>query len=59
MDLVFEELFETKKDIFQQIMKIAYDEKHKFLFLNVPTQRLFKNFDELIINDDEDDWVED
>ena len=58
MELVFEELFETKKDIFQSIMKIAYDEKHNFLFLNVPTQRLFKNFDELIINDDED-WVED
>jgi GTPase SAR1 family protein len=52
MELVFEELFETKKDIFQSIMKIAYDEKHNFLFLNVPTQRLFKNFDELIINDD-------
>ena len=45
MELVFEELFETKKNIFQDIMKIAYDEKHNFLFLNVPTQRLFKNFD--------------
>ena len=42
-----------KKNIFQNIMKIAYDEKHNFLFLNVPMQRLFKNFDELIINDEE------
>ena len=55
MELVFEELFETKKNIFQEIMKIAYDEKHNFLFLNVPTQRLFKNFDELIINDGEEE----
>jgi len=55
MELVFEELFETKKNIFQDIMKIAYDEKHNFLFLNVPTQRLFKNFDELIINEEEVD----
>ena len=53
MEIVFDELFETKKNIFQDIMKIAYDEKHNFLFLNVPTQRLFKNFDELIINDEE------
>ena len=36
-------------------MKIAYDAKHNFLFLNIPTQRLFKNFDEIIIKDTDDD----
>ena len=51
MELVFEELFETKKEIFQDIMRMAYDEKHNFLFLNIPSQRLFKNFDELIISE--------
>ena len=52
-ELVFDELFETKKDIALSIMKLAYVDKHNFLFVNVPSQRLFKNFDEIIINNDE------
>jgi hypothetical protein len=53
-ELVFDELFESKKELFLKIMKLTYDnDKHNFLFLNVPNQRLFKNFDEIIINDDE------
>ena len=53
-ELVFEELFESKKDLFLNIMKITYDDdNHNFLFMNVPSQRLFKNFDEIIIKDDE------
>ena len=51
---VFSELLENKKDICLNIMKKTYDEKHSFLFLNVPNQRMFKNFDELIINDNDD-----
>lgn len=51
---VFSELLENKKDICLNIMKKTYDEKHNFLFVNVPSQRMFKNFDELIINDDSD-----
>ena len=54
-ELLFDELFESKKDIALNIMKIAYDTKHNFLFLNIPTQRLFKNFDEIIIKDTDDD----
>ena len=37
------------------IMRLVFDDKHNFLFLNVPSQRMFKIFDELIINDDSDD----
>jgi hypothetical protein len=51
MELVFDELFETKKDIFLDIIRMAFDEKHNFLFLNIPTQRLFKNFDEIVIQE--------
>ncbi len=54
MEIVFTELFETKKDNFMNIMRIAYNENHNFLFLNVPSQRLFKNWDELIIQDESD-----
>ena len=51
-ELIFDELFEIKKDIAADIMKIAYTDKHNFLFMNVPSQRLFKNFDEIIINEE-------
>ncbi len=54
MEIVFEELIENKKDLFVDIMKMTYD-KHNFLFVNVPTQRMFKNWDELIIKENDDD----
>ena len=55
--LVFDELIETKKELFQDVMKISYDEPHNFLFLNINSQRMFKNWDELIFNEDESDSV--
>lgn len=54
MQLVFEELIETKKDIFEDIMKFTYDTKHNFLFVNKESGRMFKNWDELIIKDMDD-----
>jgi hypothetical protein len=54
LESIFDEIVESKKDVFMDIMKIAYDDKHNFLFINVPSQRLFKNFDEIIINEDDD-----
>ena len=53
-EIVFDELFESKKDIVSKIMKIAYTEKHNFLFLNIPSQRLFVNWDEILIKEDEE-----
>ena len=58
LEIVFNELFESKKDMFMDVLRLAFDEKHNFLFLNVPSQRLFKNFDELILKDDSDDEIE-
>jgi hypothetical protein len=54
LELVFHELFETKKNLFLDVMKMAYNDKHNFLFLNVPSQRIFKNWDELIIDEESD-----
>ena len=58
MEIIFDELIESKKDKFEDIMRYAYDEKHNFLFVNIPTQRIFKNFDELIIKNDGEDLDE-
>jgi KaiC/GvpD/RAD55 family RecA-like ATPase len=52
---VFDELIESKKEIFEDIMKIVYDQPHNFLFVNVPSQTMFKNWDEIIINDSDSD----
>lgn len=56
-ELIFDELFELKKTIAADIMKIAYTEKHNFLFMNVPSQRLFKNWDEIVIKDPDDENI--
>lgn len=50
---LFEELFETKKQLAYDILKMAYQDKHDWLLLNVVNQRLFKKFDEIIIHEDE------
>ena len=49
---IFDELIESKKEIFEDIMKIVYDEPHNFLFVNIPSQKMFKNWDEIIIEED-------
>ena len=49
MELIFSELIENKKEHFQKIMNIAYDAHHNFLFVNIPSQRMFKNWDEIVI----------
>jgi hypothetical protein len=46
------EAFEMKKDIAIDIMKIAYQQPHQYLLLNVDNQRLFIGFDELLIKDE-------
>lgn len=49
---LFDELFETKKDLALEIMSIVYDKPHQYLMLNVETQRLYKGFDEIIYKED-------
>ena len=51
-ETLFEELFETKKDDAMEIMNFVYKLPHDYLFLNVDSQRMFKNFDEILIQKD-------
>ena len=46
---LFDELFETNKDLAIDIMNIGYEKPHDYLMLNVDTQRIYKGFDEIII----------
>ena len=50
---VFEELLEQPKETAQKIMNVVYDKKHNFLYLHVETQKMFKNWDEILWRDDE------
>ena len=49
-----EELFETKKDMALEIMKVAYSETkdHPYIMLNVETQKMYRKFDEIIIHEE-------
>lgn len=49
MEILFEELIESKRELFQDIMNLTYDKKHNFLFVNIPSQRMFKNWDEILL----------
>ena len=49
---IFDEIVEDKEmvDIAPQISKLIYDKPYNFMFINTDSQRIFKNFDELIIS---------
>jgi hypothetical protein len=51
---LFDELFEQKKDMALDIMKYVFTKPHDYLMLNVDSQRLYKNFDEIIVKQDEE-----
>ena len=47
---IFDEVVEEKKEVANDISKIVYDKPFNYLFINIDSGRLFKNFDELIIS---------
>jgi len=52
METIFTETLPQYKPISSDIQKIVYDKPHEYLVINTESGRLFKKFDELIINDD-------
>lgn len=51
MTTIFDEVIEYPKEVILPLMKIVYDKPHEYLFVNTDSQRLFKKFDELVVND--------
>jgi AAA+ ATPase superfamily predicted ATPase len=49
----FRELFETKHDMMDQIIKYAYKKLGDYIFLNVDSQRMYQDFDEIVVDDGE------
>lgn len=50
---IFEEAIELEHEFLIPISKLVYDKQYNFLFVNLNSKRLFKNFDEIIISDDD------
>jgi hypothetical protein len=50
MKNILDEVVELEPEVFRQITKMAYTKPHDFLYINHATQRLFHNFDEIIIH---------
>jgi hypothetical protein len=48
---IYDSIYEGKKMNFEEINKLVFDEPYKWLFINVPTQRLFKEWDEILIDE--------
>ena len=48
METIFEEVVESKIDYMNDIVKLVYDKPHQYLFINVDSQNMFKNFDSII-----------
>lgn len=52
---IFEEVAEMPKDIFEEINKIVFDEPHKWVLINQRQKRIYSMFDEIVIDDDDED----
>ena len=50
MEQIFDEVVELPKQYILPLMKLTYDKPHQYLFINTDSQRLFKGFDEIIID---------
>ena len=48
---IFEELVEIDQNTFKKIQKFLFKEPYDFMHLNTKSQRLFSNWDEIIIDD--------
>jgi len=49
LETIFEEHFEHNEDLAKPISKFVFDIPYNFLFINTDSGRMFKNFDEIIL----------
>jgi hypothetical protein len=51
---IADEILESKKEYTDDIAKLIFDKKFKWMFVNINTQRVFDGFNELIFPDDKE-----
>jgi hypothetical protein len=55
---IFNDMVELHKDKFDTIRDIVFDKPYEWCFLSKTNQRIYKGFDEIIIENDDDDDIE-
>ena len=55
---IFNEIIETHKDKFDLIRKLVFNKSYTWLFINMKSQRMFKEWDEIIFDDEDESDVE-
>lgn len=55
---IFEEVAEMPKEIFEHVIKIVFDQPHNWCMINQKYKRVYKMFDEIIIDDEDDEELE-
>lgn len=48
---IYEEQLELTKDTLEKVQKFLYKKPHSFMYINSNSQRLFSNWDEIVINE--------
>ena len=51
MEDIMNEIIEGHKNDIDEIIKLVFDKPYNYLFINTDSQRMFKNFDEIIFSD--------
>ena len=54
-DKIFDELIELHREKFDEIRRLVFDEKYNWMFINLGSQKIYKKFDQLSFNEDEDE----
>lgn len=52
---IFEEVAEMPRDVFEEVIKIVFDEPHSWVMINQRHKRIYKGFDEIVIEDDDEE----
>ena len=52
INMIFDELLEYKPEIAEEIYKIVFNKPYDWLMMDVPEQKIFSKYDELIIKDE-------
>jgi len=52
---IFNEAVESAKDKFSEIRDLVFDKPYTWLFINLPSQRIYKEWDEIIYNNEEEE----
>jgi len=51
METIINEIIDVHKDNINEIIKIVFDKKYNFLFINSDSNKIFINWDEIIFSD--------